>query len=191
METIIELRPGSYGALCEHLLPDEPEAEQAAFLFARPDATDGQLRLHVIDHYLVPSDEFRIRTLGHLDLLEETHERMIKRAHDLEAGIIEMHSHPYTTHGAACFSLSDRNGLADVVPHVMWRLPGRPYAAIVIAPEGLDALVWHKRGAEPRTVDAVLDGGRLLRPTGRTLKTRWGLHGSLWPAAHFPGLGRA
>lgn len=179
MNFVLELSDERYERLIEHLLPPDPEAEEAAFLFAASTRSDRSLTLRVVDEYLVPADEFRIRTLGHLDLLEGTHQRVIRHAHELDAALVEVHSHPYHTEGSACFSASDRAGLADVVPHVMWRLPGRPYTAVVIAPEGLDALVWTERQSDPQTLDAVLIERRRIVPTGYTLKRGWRLYGSV------------
>lgn len=181
MRTTIQLPPGLHERLVRHLLPAEPDGEEAAFLFARVERFAGHVQLQVIGEHFVVSNEFRVRTLEYLYLDEEILQAVIKRAHDLGCAIVEAHSHPYHRPGAACFSPYDRQGLAEVVPHVMWRLPDRPYVALVVAPEGFDALVWHERGAPPATVDELLDAERSLRPTGYTLRyfANWRSNGTL------------
>lgn len=177
MSAIVVFTAVDHAALLAHLLPAEPEAEEAAFLFATSAMDAGWLRLRVIEQYFVKPEEFTIRTLGHLELREDVHERMIRTAHDLNAVIIETHSHPYDFEGAACFSPSDLAGLAQVVPHVMFRLPNRPYAAIVVAPAGFDALIWTVPGGRSRTIDALLVGGKRMTPTGYTTNRGWRTHG--------------
>ena len=177
MSAIVEFAAIDHAAVLAHLLPAEPEAEEAAFLFATSAMDGGRFRLRVIKQHLVRPEEFRIRTLGHLELHEDVHERMIRTAHDLNAVLIEMHSHPYEFEGAACFSPSDLAGLAQIVPHVMFRLPQRPYLAIVVAPGGFDALIWSGPRGRPCTIDALLVGGKRLTPTAYTRNRRWRTHG--------------
>jgi len=166
--------PHVWRGVVDHLLPREPEAEEAAFFFAVPGP-----ELDVVDHLLVPPEAYNYRSMGHLDLTEGMHEYVIRHAHELGAAVIEVHSHPYDCEYAACFSSSDRAGFCEVVPHVMWRLPGRPYVAIVVAPRGFDALVWTTCGANPVMLEAVHVGRRVLHPTGHTLSRPWGFHGPL------------
>src|SRR6266487_1407438 len=103
-----------------------------------------------------------------MELADETRAQVIKRAHDLGASMVEFHSHPYPW--PARFSESDRVGLEEFVPHVWWRLKGRPYAAVVVAPSGFDGLVWMTSPDRPEQLDGIACGDRLLRPTGLTLR---------------------
>ena len=80
-----------------------------------------------------------------------------------------MHSHPFPGIGAAAFSWSDRRGLTETVPHMRWRLKNKPYGAIVVAPEGFDALVWIDNPAVPLPLEGINVGGELLKPTNRSL----------------------
>lgn len=177
VSAVVELAAADHAAVLAHLLPVEPEAEEAAFLFATSAVDAGRLQLRVIEKYFVKPEEFNIRTLGHLELRADVHERMIRTAHYMNAVLIETHSHPYDFESAACFSPSDLAGLAQVVPHVMFRLPQRPYAAIVVAPAGFDALIWTEPGGRARTIDAVLVGGKRMLPTGYTSSRGWRTHG--------------
>lgn len=179
MGSVIRIDAVRYAAVHAHLLPADADSEEAAFLFARVRRTPNSIELEVEEHYLVRADEFNVHALGYLDLKEETHNKVIKRAHDLGIALIEMHSHPFTFYGAASFSYTERAGLDEVVPHVMWRLPGRPYAAIVVAPEGLDALIWFDRNGEPETVAELRIGKASIVPTGQTMKRGWSANESI------------
>jgi hypothetical protein len=179
MRSVIRIDEARYAAIHAHLLPAHADSEEAAFLFARFNESPETTELVVVEHYLVRPDEFHVHAMGYLDLKEETHNRVIKRAHDLHAALIEMHSHPFTFHGAAGFSYTDRTGLGEVVPHVMWRLPGRPYGAIVVAPGGLDALIWFERHGQPATIDEIQVGEDAIIPTGLTMQGGWSANESI------------
>lgn len=144
-------------------------AEQAAFMFAlrRPDndlfdAVAGELMTrhdlaHQYSDYLELSDEARVR--------------LVKRAHALGASLVELHSHPFPV--PAAFSMADREGLRETVPHMWWRLANRPYFAIVVGPDDIDALAWLDNHSIPRPLDALVTGGARLTPTNNSLKGWW------------------
>lgn len=88
---------------------------------------------------------------------------LITRAHELSAGLVELHSHP--NQRGACFSWSDLHGFDDFVPHVMWRLGGRPYVAVVMAVDSLDGVVWRTAGAEHEPLALVVTDRDVIRPT--------------------------
>jgi hypothetical protein len=77
--------------------------------------------------------------------------------------VVEIQSHPWDW--PAEFSLSDRGGLEETVPHMRWRLKERPYLAVVVALTSYDALVWALDGQEPAALVVEVEGERLL-PTG-------------------------
>jgi len=85
------------------------------------------------------------------------------RAHQLGCCLIEWHSHCGSW--PAEFSLSDRMGLKEFVPHVRWRLDSRPYAAIVVANGSFDALAWTDDGPPQRLSIMITDRGERLDPT--------------------------
>src|SRR5258705_249289 len=99
----IHMSDGTFDALRKHLSPVAVAYEEAAFLFARSDA-DGDL-LTIVESELIPPPGFVMRSRFYLELTDETRARVIKRAHDLSASIIECHSHPGQK--SACFSWSD------------------------------------------------------------------------------------
>ena len=131
MRTELSVPETVYGPLMEHLLPRNSEGEAAAFVFARFERTTETLKLEYADWFAVPSEDFIVQSLEY-ELSDKARASVIKRAHDLGAALVEFHSHPFPFE--ACFSPSDLRGLREFVPHVMWRLKGRPYVAVVVAP---------------------------------------------------------
>ena len=164
---VIKLSAATYDALRDHLLPQPMRAEEAAFLFAKVTDDDGSLTFTVIDWYPVPPDGFDTRSLYYLELTDETRAFVIKKAHDLGCAIIEAHSH--AGHAAAAFSPSDRNGFEEFVPHVLWRLKGRPYAAVVMTMQSADALAWRRADEPIQVTNLTLDNGSVIATSQLTL----------------------
>jgi len=164
---ILRLPTGLHEDLLAKLLPPGALYEEAAFLFAdRCDEGRAPLTLHVTDWYPVPANAFAFRSPYYLELRETTRASLIKKAHDLGACLVEVHSHPGSE---PRFSWSDCAGLEEFAPHVRWRLQSRPYAAIVVAADGFDSLVWCSPGKTPDDSLAIDADGRHMEPTGYTL----------------------
>jgi hypothetical protein len=91
-----------------------------------------------------------------------------KWAWDAGASLVEAHSHGDTV--PACFSPSDLLGLDVWVPHLRWRLRGRPYAAIVTAGDTFDAIAWIDGADQPEQIHHLeIMGKGKLAATARTL----------------------
>lgn len=134
--------------------------EQGAFLFASP---NGDGKLEVVDIALLKMNQFAAQSARYLQLHHETLQEMIVRAHMSNTALVEAHSHPCTRGPRVSFSPFDLEGLAETGPHVAWRLPGRPYVALVFGRDAFDSLYWEGRDQRPKgCVDLVL-AGRLLR----------------------------
>lgn len=174
----VKISQAQFDTLMAHLLPQPVVAEEVAFLCAKPAVGRRRGALDVCELILVDPAQFRHRGLFHLQIGHEVLGHAIKRAHDLEASLIEVHSHPFPGMRAARFSQSDRAGLAEIVPHVRWRLPGRPYGALVVAPDGIDGLVWTDHFPGPEQVDAVAVDGRRRATSGLSLPS-WRRDGSV------------
>lgn len=92
----------------------------------------------------------------HVSLSDETRLSVIQWAGAEEACLIEAHSHGHWC--PAAFSPFDLRSLGDWVPHLWWRLHGRPYAAIVTSSLDLDALAWIDDPRRSEQVDGVSAG---------------------------------
>lgn len=115
----------------------------------------------------MPPEAFEYQTAYHVTLLDEMRPEIIKWVWEANACLVEVHSHG--DEGRACFSSSDIWGFDEWVPHVRWRLRGRPYAAIVTAADSFDALAWIDDTGDPVQVTALdVDGAGIL-PTALTL----------------------
>ena len=146
------------------------ESERGAFLFASlADDRD----LDVVDVVVLKPGDFARQTSYYLELHDVALQEMIVRAHKTNTALIEAHSHPFTEGPRVRFSPFDCVGLADVGPQMSWRLPGRPYAALVFGQDAFDSLYWEGRERRPRgSVDLVI-AGRLLRAS-RESDYSWG-----------------
>jgi hypothetical protein len=101
----------------------------------------------------------------HVALVDEIRPRLIREALRRDLCLVEAHSHG--PKGIARFSGSDLHGFTEWVPHVRWRLSGRPYAALVCAGETWDALAWRESATDPEPVAAI----QLTGPTGNVAQT--------------------
>lgn len=162
------LTDGVYETLCNHLLPPGATCEEAAFGFARTSSAGDQLVFELLELYPVPPEGFVEHSRYFLHLTDETRARVVKRAHDLTASLIEFHSHPLQR--TAEFSPSDLAGFDEFVPHVKWRLKQRPYAAFVFTPSSFDGLAWPDDVATPLAFDSIAGGTRRHVPTNMTFR---------------------
>lgn len=143
--------------------------EQAAFLLA--DYEDDGRAFHVRNVRFVDARQFDIQTAYHISLADETRAELIRWAWSEHASLVEIHSH--TGDYPAAFSATDLSGFAEWVPHVWWRLAGRPYVAVVTAGASFDGLAWIDDPREPERLNHItLSGGRTLEATGLTLISR-------------------
>lgn len=152
------------------LIREQDPREYGAFLFGEPRGED---LLEVVDMELLRADQLDSQTSGYLELRDEVLQEMILRAHRSSRALIEAHSHPFSTGLTVSFSPFDEAGLSEVAPHVVWRLPGRPYAALVFGHRSFDGLFWSaSRPAPSGAVDLVV-GDEVLIGSGESL-SRWG-----------------
>ena len=148
-----------YRKVQKHLLPWLHQVEEAAFLYAVPTED----AFEYLEWFPVPASGFVSRSAYYLELNDETRAKVIKRAHDLGASIVELHSH--VGWERARFSPSDLAGFSDFVPHVLWRLKHLPYLALVMTRTGFDGFVWKSSPAAPERLRGIRVGSRLLTPT--------------------------
>lgn len=154
-----------YARLHKHLFGGK--TEQAAFGLAKPASEpNGDLALHEL--YLIPANEFAVQTSFHIELLPIVQERMIKAAFDSGSSLVEFHSH--RSRYLARFSGSDMLGFREFVPHILWRLPGRPYVAVVLHERSLDGLLWALGERPAEQLEGIVAGGNDVAATRDTLK---------------------
>lgn len=147
-------------ALLEH------QRESAGFLFALPKAEGEATVFESLEWFPVPPDGFLSVSEYHLVLTDDIRAKVIKRAHDLGSSLVEFHSH--TEDEPAEFSRSDQAGFDEFVPHVWWRLKGRPYLAVVVTPADFDGLAWLADPRRPQRLDGIIVDGTLRTPTHRS-----------------------
>lgn len=161
--------------LRRHLLSGT--AEQVAFLLAEARLDADRCELRLVDLQEIPHQDFEAQTAFHLALKDEARARVIKWAWDQDLCLVEAHSHRF---GPARFSPTDITGLEEFVPHVWWRLRGRPYAALVLTEGDFDAVAWICGPHQPERVESLtVDGRTPATPTGLSheLMARRGIDG--------------
>jgi hypothetical protein len=158
----ISITATEFDELIAHL--NSSDDEQAAFLFA---ARSGPELLGIEEVYPVPAEGFARQSPYHLALTDEVRAYVIGRATALEACLIEVHSHENVT--PVWFSPTDLRGFEDWVPHVRWRLGGRPYVALVFGGEDFDALLWESDSGLPTALGALLVDGKARKPSQVTV----------------------
>ena len=146
----------------QHLLPRRSPLEQVAFAYATWESTERAFRL--LDWCPVLPESFAVQTQVYFELTDKARASAIKRAHDLKASLVEIHSHRVGS--VARFSDSDLAGVAEFVPHVWWRLKGRPYLAVVVAHSGFDGIAWLSGPHTAIRLHGILTDGRISKATG-------------------------
>ena len=160
---LLEIPKEVYGKIWAHLLPRRFVSEEAAFMFVRRENEDKVRFFRYLEWDPVPPKGFLSRSGFHFELTDETRAMSIKHAHDLDASLVELHSHK--GRWPAEFSASDLLGFQEFVPHVWWRLKGRSYLAVVVSRSGFDGLAWITNPDTPERLDAILVEKSVLTPT--------------------------
>ena len=149
---------------------DRYRCEQGAFLFASP-APNGELR--VVGTAPLKATDFLEQSGFYLELRDDILQQIIVRAHRTDTALIEVHSHPFTEGPRVRFSEFDCRGLAEIGPHMSWRLPGRPYVALVFGQDAFDSLYWEGPERTPRGPVDLIVSGHLLRASRQSANS-WG-----------------
>lgn len=165
---LIRIGAAELDRLRRHLLRT-PRCEQGAFLFCQHSvSSSGDHVFNCEDWSPLRRADYEVQAGDYLELTDAARARLIKQAHDRGVCLVESHSHPGPY--PAAFSYSDLTGLEEFVPHVRWRLRGRPYAALVFALSGFDGLASADgAGTLPQQVAAIETENARLAATGLTL----------------------
>jgi len=145
------------------LLPCHFRSEKAGFMYVIHRSQDEVEVFEYMNWYLIPSNGFLHLSRYHFELTDETRARVIKRAHDLGTSLVEFHSH--AGRWPAAFSASDLLGFQEFVPHVWWRLKGKPYLALVVTRTSFDGLAWLTDPRTPQHMDGIVVEGSVLTST--------------------------
>lgn len=176
MATEIRFQAKAWNSLRRHLL--QSREEQVGFAFCSYATRPGRSIFTVRDSYLASPTDFDIQSTYHITLTDDALAKLIKSASDAKACLVEFHSHPLPD-GDVEFSPSDLAGLKDLVPYIRWRLKGQPYAAVVVGPNGIDALAWTLPGTQATSVDGIWAGRRRITPTHLTIDGMERIHGHI------------
>ncbi len=174
MKTVVSIPNCMFKRIRKALLPSNMKVEEVCFLFADVKSTDYEIHFMIREWHHVESAEYDFQSANHVALRDEMRPKIIKQAHDLNAALVELHSH--LGEGPAQFSSSDICGFREFVPHVRWRLSNKPYAAAVFTQSDFDALVWVGDQNIPMPLTEIqiprFFWKRCIRPSGLTLKIR-------------------
>lgn len=143
-----------YKGIRNYFFAEQSDLEKVAFLFVEAKSNGDDLNLYFKNLYLVEPNEYQYQSNSYVELKDEMRPRIIKVAFDLNAALVEIHSHTFD--GRAKLSSSDFRGLKDFVPHVMWRLGGKPYSSMVFSKADFDAVIWLDKVKQPETLDKLV-----------------------------------
>lgn len=152
--------------------------EEAAFGYAAVTAAQHTTNFSVSEMHLVAPQEFELQSEYHFTLTDEALGYQIKQAWDRGLSLVEFHCHRWPDDPPQ-FSLSDISGFSEIVPHLFWRLKGRPYGAVLLTPRGVDAVAWIKDGEQAEAVDRIVAGHGVIKPSGLTIATLRARYGTL------------
>lgn len=158
----------------EDFLLGEPREKFGFFLCGVASTANGP-RFCLQEFVPVPDEcvQFGHRTQRQIDLdflLE-----VINRAKHEELAIVEVHTHPRSGDGVTFSHIDDRE-MPEFVSYVMDSLDGRPYAAVVLGNDSLDARYWEVPD-QPLPVERVLiagDGFDIRVPTSSPIADKGG-----------------
>lgn len=172
MAAVVHMSSAVLADIRTHLLPSGSRMEQGGFGFCGFRESGQQQYFDLIEWLpLGPGDYVRQAT-DYLELADAARARVIKRAHDLKASLVEFHSHPGPY--PAALSIADLIGLEEFVPHVRWRLKAKPYAALVFARSSFDGLAWIDSDNVPIQVAGIETGKQFVTATALTLQVHRG-----------------
>jgi len=141
-----------WNVLIGHLLGDGHE-QSALLICGVRDVARGngdssrQVTYLVHDVVLLGEGDYLNRGALHLSVAPATLARHAKRARLSDSAVVLVHCHPFS--GSVTASPIDLTTEADLCGRVLPARTGRPCAALIIGPDGVDARAWTERGAAP------------------------------------------
>ncbi|WLI89075.1 hypothetical protein Q4S45_20605 [Massilia sp. R2A-15] len=150
-------------AMQAHLFPGNSNMEQGGFLLCKSCAQELPYSLVVEEWLPLMRDDYVTQASDYLELSDAARARIIKLAHERNAILLEVHCHP--SKQPACFSPADILGLVEFVPHIRWRLRGKPYAALVVGHNSIDGLAWFGDSKTPIPIGHIYSGSQIQKTT--------------------------
>lgn len=141
-----------WSTLQNHLLSDGDE--HAALLLCGQRQSADRVTFLVREVILLTDDDYLDRGALHLSIAPTTLARAAKRARLLDASVIMVHSHPFP--GRVRASTLDLRTETDLCRRVLPARTGRPCAALVIGPDGVDGRIWTSEGAGHFTTISII-----------------------------------
>lgn len=151
MTASINMKNNTLTEVMQHLFPKGDRREQGGFLFCNFDAA--LQRFEVLEWQPLQGSDYAFQERDYLELADDTRAALIKKAHDMQASLVEVHCHP-GQHKVA-FSIADWMGFKDFVPHIRWRLAKRPYAALVFGQACVDGFAWIDDSKTPIAIKQI------------------------------------
>ncbi|OQW68806.1 MAG: hypothetical protein BVN34_09080 [Proteobacteria bacterium ST_bin12] len=165
MDVSIHMSAAMHADILLHLFPKGDRREQGGFLFC---SYDDETQIFNVREWLpLTSSDYASQERDYLELCDTTRASLIKKAHDMDAALVEIHCHPGQQKVA--FSLADWMGFKDFVPHIRWRLKGRPYAALVYGYQCIDGFAWIDQQKLPINVTGINTGQAFHSTTGNSM----------------------
>lgn len=152
--------------------------EQGAFLFAEVKQNLLGMHLFVKDFYLVPADGWEVQEDVYLQMKDSERAKIMKMARDKNLSAIDCHSHPRAADNV-WFSPSDVAGINEFAQYAKWKLPGKPFAAMVWGEKSVDAVLWYGDFARGQRVHKIKIAGtptKTMAPTGSWFRAPKGKH---------------
>lgn len=147
---------------------DHPSERMAFFAATRTDPTDPTDDDWIVEEvmYLDDDHDYAHQGWAGVELADHIRPQTLKWSTELNAALVEIHSHG-AGRMATTFSTTDLRGLTEITPSLLWRLSGRPYAAIVIGGrKDHDSLAWTAKHVEPLPITELIVGTTTTQPTG-------------------------
>jgi molybdopterin/thiamine biosynthesis adenylyltransferase len=144
-----------------HLLQNDDE--HLAFLLANTAKTNSGITFLIQDFLLISDQKFTPEKL-HMELSLDQILNVINTAKKKNMSLIEIHSHPFSTHQTT-FSFTDLDGFKEFVPYVLDSLPEKPYGALVLGQKSIDGMYWESKIAKPINKLEIVDEDLTILPT--------------------------
>lgn len=138
-------------------------SEQLVFAMAKTNSLTDGVHFDCVEAVWLDENDYLSSDQFHLELSDKARTALVQRADRLGASLVEFHSHTFPA--AARFSSSDWRGFDEFLPYIWWRLPNRPYAAVVVGPDSVDGIAWPLRHASPVGVTALYSASRSYKCT--------------------------